>query len=257
MNHVPYASSASLHESAAEGGWVTAEGLPPSSGPQTDSLGSRSDNSGKTTLSAQTAGSNYGQSMGGSSAGGCGVGGPPLLKPKMEVVCVIDTHTTRFLPERKLAWEEVKFACGLMSSPLHEVVQLQFEKLDFGEANVLDLFYNADVAIIDLSVVVQQSSLFYHLGVRESFGMKQNILLYLDSNPEETLALKHSCVNYAFVSYHVPSDHGTPMVTDATGLYETGQRLSLATKLKNLFQEMEIQSKYVRPLGAFILPSFI
>ncbi|XP_059083686.1 mitogen-activated protein kinase kinase kinase 15-like isoform X1 [Tigriopus californicus] len=250
------ASSASMHEPegvvlssgvavmaalAPTEGLPGAPGPPGPPGPQTDSLGSRSDHSGKTTLSAPTAaGSSAGYPPGSSAASAVAAS---QLKPKMEVVCVIDTHSTRFLSERKLAWEEVKFACGLMTSPLHEVVQLQFEKLDFGEANVLDLFYNADVAIIDLSVVVQQSSLFYHLGVRESFGMRQNILLYLDSNGEETLALKHSCVNYAFVSYHVPSDHGTPMVTDATGVYETGQRLSLATKLKNLFQEMEIQSK--------------
>ena len=67
---------------------------------------------------------------------------------------------------------------------------ITFEKLDFGETEFLEKFYNADIAIVDLSIQVQQSSLLYHVGVRESMGMPETLILFHDVNPELKTAIK-------------------------------------------------------------------
>lgn len=110
-----------------------------------------------------------------------------IQKQQMDVVIVLDLLHTENLQNRRKALEEVRQACSEIGATCNHIL---FEKLDFGEANVLDMFYNADVVIIDISLQVQQSALFYHLGVRESFKMKQNILIYNDVDPETTMRLK-------------------------------------------------------------------
>lgn len=104
------------------------------------------------------------------------------------------------LSQRKIAYEELQEACEASNASLHLIL---FQKLDFGEMSAVEQFHGADVAIIDLSVQEQQNSLLYLLGVRESFGMKQNILLFNEFNTESALQLRLTCSNYTLISYRV------------------------------------------------------
>lgn len=183
----------------------------------TDSIGTHSDISGHTTISG---------------------------RPRMDVACVLDLQQPEHLAQRRRALEEVRQACNLVNANIHHI---QFEKLDFGETNVLDTFYNADVAVVDLSIQLQQSALFYHLGVRESFGMKENILLHNDIDTETTIRIKLSCGNYTFVSYRVVECGScvatNPATTRITGEEVIDPKQHLTLKLKKLFQDVEVQSK--------------
>uniref|UniRef100_A0A8D3E6H0 mitogen-activated protein kinase kinase kinase n=1 Tax=Scophthalmus maximus TaxID=52904 RepID=A0A8D3E6H0_SCOMX len=105
-------------------------------------------------------------------------------------------------------------ACDAESALLTTVT---FGRLDFGETSVLDSFYDADIAIVDMSDVCRQPSLFYHLGVRESFDMANNVILYHDTDPDTAQSLKDMvaqkntasvCVgNYYFIPYIVTPSH--------------------------------------------------
>ncbi|CAM4441512.1 unnamed protein product [Lepidochelys kempii] len=85
-----------------------------------------------------------------------------------------------------------------------QLTTVNFGELDFGETAVLDAFYDADVAVVDMSDVSRQPSLFYHLGVRESFDMANNVILYHDTDADTALSLKDmvSQKNTAAVANH-------------------------------------------------------
>lgn len=70
-----------------------------------------------------------------------------------------------------------------------DISHVSFEKLDFGEASALKDFYNSHVAIVDISITSQQTSLFYHLGIRES-ASSPNIVLFHDHDVDATKNMK-------------------------------------------------------------------
>ncbi|XP_055614714.1 mitogen-activated protein kinase kinase kinase 15 isoform X2 [Uranotaenia lowii] len=174
-----------------------------------------------------------GAGNGSAAAGSTGSG-----RPRLDIACVIDTLQA----SANVALEEVKLACTQSGANLQ---LLEFEKLDFGELNTVDSFYSADVAVVDLSVQTQRSTLSYHLGVRESFEMKENIVIYNDVESEATLRMKLSCGNYTFVPYRV-GDGGGCVVTNpakAGFLEEVEAKITLVSRLRKIIQDVEVQSK--------------
>ena len=142
---------------------------------------------------------------------------------------------------RKAAFEEVQRACEKLGARLF---QIPFQKLEFGVADAADQFYSADAAIVDLSVSDQQVALFFHLGTRESFNMKHNILIYNDTAPDATRQLRLSSSSQsqnALVTYRYNSDSRQCQVTEA--LPSLGPDDSLASRLRKMLQEVEVQTK--------------
>ncbi|XP_013777721.1 mitogen-activated protein kinase kinase kinase 5-like isoform X3 [Limulus polyphemus] len=174
--------------------------------------------------------------------------GPLSVRPHINVAVVIDLTVSVGLNHRRGAYEEIQKACNHIGATVHHV---PFQKLDFGEANVLDLFYNADVAVVDLSILDQQNSLFYQLGVRESFGMKQNILIHNDHTTDVRvpvpLKIPPTCGNYNLIPYKL-NDMGTCVVTESGALRLVGDEpvdgwIHFGMRLRKLLQEVEVQNK--------------
>ncbi|XP_019405735.1 PREDICTED: mitogen-activated protein kinase kinase kinase 5 isoform X2 [Crocodylus porosus] len=98
------------------------------------------------------------------------------------------------------ALQSLREACEAVGAALDA---LPFAELDFGETAVLDRFYSADIAVVEMTDAFRQPSLFYHLGVRESFSMANNIILYCDTNVDSLQSLKMCTGNYIFVPYMI------------------------------------------------------
>uniref|UniRef100_A0A8C9XIM4 mitogen-activated protein kinase kinase kinase n=1 Tax=Sander lucioperca TaxID=283035 RepID=A0A8C9XIM4_SANLU len=116
--------------------------------------------------------------------------------------------------EENLSLKCLKEACA----DAHAVFQtISFERISLGTTDILDSFYNADVAVVEMSESFCQPSLFYHLGVRESFSLTNNIILYCYKQDNDLQAVKicQFCGSYTFIPY-VVSPQGKVFACDAT-----------------------------------------
>uniref|UniRef100_A0A8C1YYS1 mitogen-activated protein kinase kinase kinase n=1 Tax=Cyprinus carpio TaxID=7962 RepID=A0A8C1YYS1_CYPCA len=126
----------------------------------------------------------------------------------VQVSYVRNSETSQPLSPESMALQCLKDACDTVGFKLDII---PFGKLDFGETSVLDHFYNADIAVVEMTDAFRQPSLFYHLGVRESFSMANNIILYCDLNSDSLHSLQEvicqknmTCAaNYTFIPYMV------------------------------------------------------
>uniref|UniRef100_A0AAY4D950 mitogen-activated protein kinase kinase kinase n=1 Tax=Denticeps clupeoides TaxID=299321 RepID=A0AAY4D950_9TELE len=102
----------------------------------------------------------------------------------LSVVCVVVEEDAA---EEKPSTKCLKEACADAKAHFKSV---PYERIALGATDALDNFYNADVSVVEMSDSFCQPSLFYHLAVRESFSMSNNIILYCNKQESDLQALK-------------------------------------------------------------------
>uniref|UniRef100_A0A8C4GMU1 mitogen-activated protein kinase kinase kinase n=1 Tax=Dicentrarchus labrax TaxID=13489 RepID=A0A8C4GMU1_DICLA len=143
--------------------------------------------------------------------------GKQIVSPRsrtraVSVAYIVNEDASVPQTEENLSLKCLKEACA----DAHAVFKtIPFERISMGTTDILDSFYNADVAVVEMSDSFCQPSLFYHLGVRESFGMINNIILYCYKPDSDLQAVKEQCGSYTFIPY-VVSPQGKVFACDAT-----------------------------------------
>lgn len=86
----------------------------------------------------------------------------------------------------KKALETLESAVDLGAS---KIDRIPFEKLDFGDLKALDKFYSAPVVVVDVTERQYEACLYYQIGLRESFGMKHNVVMCKEQEKLTSLAV--------------------------------------------------------------------
>ncbi|XP_076008745.1 mitogen-activated protein kinase kinase kinase 5 [Genypterus blacodes] len=157
---------------------------------------------------------------------------PPRTRSRaVSVAYIINEDASVPQTEENLSLKCLKEACA----DAHAVFKtIPFERIAMGTTDILDSFYNADVAVVEMSDSFCQPSLFYHLGVRESFSMTNNIILYCYKQDSDLHAVKEQLGSYTFIPYIV-SPQGKVFACDATMMAGIKELMQPSFQLEPLF----------------------
>ncbi|XP_048116800.1 mitogen-activated protein kinase kinase kinase 5 isoform X3 [Alosa alosa] len=161
--------------------------------------------------------------------------GKNIISPRsrtraLAVVYIVVEHASVPQTEENLSLKCLTEACA----DTHAVLKtIPFDRIALGTTDVLDNFYNADVAVVEMSESFCQPSLFYHLGVRESFNMTNNIILYCNKQENDLQPLKEQCGSYTFIPYMV-SPQGKVFASDASTMKGIQDLMQPSFKLEPL-----------------------
>ncbi|XP_051892091.1 mitogen-activated protein kinase kinase kinase 5 isoform X2 [Pristis pectinata] len=173
----------------------------------------------------------------------------PRVRSRAVRAVYVCCETTSPESESSLSLRCLREAC----EDAHAVLEtVPFGRLVLGETGTLDSFYNADVAVVEVTDPYCQSSLFYHLGVRESFSMTNNVILCCDSNLTTLKPLQGCCGNYMFIPYIVTPTGKlfcceASMIKGLTEMFQPHFNLEpllmpLVDRLTKLLEETQINS---------------
>ncbi|KAK0419184.1 hypothetical protein QR680_013999 [Steinernema hermaphroditum] len=190
---------------------------------------------------------------------------------KLQVVMVIDGKVQKYLKAREMACTDVQRVADSLNINL---TRIDFDRLDFGETNTLDTFYNADVVIVDVTITHQQPSLCYHIGVRESMGQTYNMVITFWTEDSTELhimeALRKTLAHLPLIVYLLPHESGPLMSVDKVSkidnvaarvrtetdhiidkmpphLRNNGMLVKFRTRLKNALENVQVEaSKHQR-----------
>ncbi|XP_034088807.1 mitogen-activated protein kinase kinase kinase 5 [Gymnodraco acuticeps] len=163
----------------------------------------------------------------------------PIVSPRsrtraVSVAYILNEHASVPQTEENLSLKCLKEACADAQAVFKTI---PFERISLGTTDILDSFYNADVAVVEMSDTFCQPSLFYHLGVRESFSMNNNIILYCYKQDSDLSAVKEQCGSYTFLPY-VVSPQGKVFACDAAMMNGINELMQPSFQLEPLLTPM-------------------